>query len=50
MGKDLTMGLDMYLEKEIGNDYDQWYYWDLEETVSIIDSLDPEGDYYYYAS
>ncbi|MGD9157247.1 MAG: hypothetical protein PVG39_02475 [Desulfobacteraceae bacterium] len=33
-----------------GTNYDQWYYQDLEETVSIIDSLDPEGDYYYCAS
>lgn len=31
-------------------DADEWYFKQVQETIDIIEDLDPDGDYYYQAS
>jgi len=33
-----------------GTEYDEYYFQDLEETIKIINELDPDSDYYYTSS
>lgn len=47
--------VEAFLPPETGfffgsTEIDEWYKRSLEETIEIIDSLDPDGSYYYQAS